>query len=317
MRDRRVHRSIRGICATAIVTLGIVLSQAVAAQVVQIDQTIPFDPQGDVNVEVVTHGVVLEAWDRAEIQVVGEYDSTVDELEIESSSDAFDLEMSFVDPGSRDRPQGSRELIVRLPVGASVSVESVSGGVRIARSSGVSGGSESVVLESVSGSIVFEGEAAEVSLSSVSGSIRLVGTAEEVEIETVSGRIEVDGRAQGLDAETVSGRTTVTTDGSIQSLSLQSVSGSLDFDGALASGGRVDVDSFSGSVELMLRATPDAEFRLETFSGSLSWDLTGVADATVRESRFSPGESASFRVGDGSGDVDVTTHSGSVTIRGP
>lgn len=218
----------------AIVALIAGLPAVLGAQVIQIDETVPLGPAGEVRVEVVTHGVTLESWDRAEVQVVGEYDSSVEELEIQSDAGDFDLELSFTGRDSRGRPDGSRELTVRLPVGASVSVASVSGSVRLVRGPGATAANASVDLETVSGGIDVEGDASEVRLSSVSGSISLSGAAEDVDLETVSGRIQVEGGAPLISVETVSGRTSVVSGVPVRDLSMESVSGGISFDGTLA-----------------------------------------------------------------------------------
>lgn len=312
MGNGRMGRTIRG-AAVAFAAIACGFPAVSAAQVVEIDQTVALDPDGEVNLEVVTHGVVIESWDRAEVQVVGEYDSTIEELDIDSSGGEFDLELSFLESRNRDRPDGSRELTVRVPAGTSVSVEAVSGSIQFSRASGA-GSAAPVDLESVSGSIEFEGPASEVRLSSVSGSITLLGEADDVEIETVSGGIQVQGGAGMIDTETVSGRTSVSGEVPVRDLSMESVSGSLVFDGHLASGGSIDAETFSGSVQLDFRSTPDARFNLETFSGSIRWDLPGATSETIRSNRFMPGESVSFQVGSGTGSVDASTHSGSVRV---
>lgn len=311
MSNVRIGRMFCAAITLAVLTAG--WPAASSAQVVRIDRTVPFDQNGDVSLEVVTHGVVIESWDRAEVQVIGEYDSTIEELEIDASDDDFDLELSFLESRNRDRPDGSRELTVRVPAGTAVSVESVSGSVRFLRVAGVPGNA-AVDLESVSGSIEFVGPASEVQLSSVSGSVTLEGEADEIEIETVSGGIRIEGGGAAIDTETVSGRTSISGGVPIRELSMESVSGALIFDGDLAPGGSIDAETFSGSVGLSFRSSPDARFNLETFSGSIGWDLPGSTSETVRSNRFIPGESVSFQVGTGSGSVDASTHSGSVTV---
>jgi DUF4097 and DUF4098 domain-containing protein YvlB len=92
-------------------------------------------------------------------------------------------------------------------------------------------------------------------------------------------------------------------------LDLESVSGTLTYDGDIGKGGELTVETVSGSVVLKLPPNVSAEFDTSTFSGSISSDLP----VPLNFKKDGPvGKTASFRIGSGDGRVKVETFSGSV-----
>ena len=82
----------------------------IAGQAVPINETRTLRPDASVELSVVSHSLVVEGWDRNEIQIVGEYDSRFERLDVESSAQAFRFEIEPVRrgrTGPRDRRQGS------------------------------------------------------------------------------------------------------------------------------------------------------------------------------------------------------------------
>ena len=302
------------------------LAVPAGAQLVEIDELRPLQPNATVEIEVVVHSVVIEGWDRNEIQVVGEYDSDFGEMKIEGNERVFHFEIDH-DGGRRGRREGSERLEVRVPRGVRLSLETVSGSLTVRgvnatlTASTVSGGidvagniADHVSLSAVSGSISYTGDASTVSLESVSGRGEYVGTAGEVRLEAVSGALRMEGSAETIEAESVSGQVRIRADKPVQFLDASSVSGQVQFSGTLARGGRIDAESHSGTVELALGSDTDAEFELESFSGSVSASLPGMRDEIRSRSRFTPEQSLSFITGSGAGRVRASSFSGTVRI---
>ena len=90
--------------------------------------------------------------------------------------------------------------------------------------------------------------------------------------------------------------------------------GSIRFAGTPRSGGRapeIQIENFSGPVELELPGSVGAELSVETFSGSIASEFGGE----VKRPDNSPGTSLEDRWGDGRTQISVSTFSGPVQIR--
>jgi hypothetical protein len=279
----------------ALLTPALLLLPAVAldAQVTPIQERHPVQANARVEINALIHSITVERWDRNEVEVTGEYDAEWEEVVVRGDERSFRL---TVEATRRNRNQRwsslrSRELTVRAPEGVDLTVASVSGEVR------VSGGSGPV------------------SASSVSGSVRMQGGASSVRLNSVSGRVDYDGDATDIDAQAVSGSVSVRSSAPVSSGSVRSVSGRVEFNGALERGGRLSVETHSGSAELTLPRDTDARFSLSTFSGRVSSDLPGAEDEVHRRGQYVPQESLTFTVGSGAGRVEAKSFSGSVRIR--
>jgi DUF4097 and DUF4098 domain-containing protein YvlB len=310
--------------------LGAVLLGAFATpvhgQLTRINETRPLGADQAVDIEVVSHSLVVEGWDRNEIQIVGEYDPAFDEIEIDQDAATFRFEIEEPNNNRRRGRGTDRSLQIRVPRAARVNFETVSGAITVTGYRGVldassvsgaveaTGNMESVELSSVSGRILHTGNAEIVQLESVSGTVEYRGTAGSVGLESVSGRVLMDGSAGTIDAESVSGSVRIIATTAVESLDASSVSGTVDFRGRLAADSRVDVESHSGSVELELVGTTNAEFELESFSGSVDATLANMRDVVRDRGRVTPDESMRFVTGSGAGRVSATSFSGSVRI---
>ncbi len=306
------------------------LAGPAAAQIVQIDELRTLRSDAIVEIEVVTHAVVVEGWDRNEIEIVGEYDSDFDEMEISGDQQSFRFEIDQDDRRSRGGRAGSFRLEIRVPRGVSLSVETVSGYLGVSglteslTGSSVSGGVDvagdlaTVTLSSVSGAVGYVGDAPEVRLESVSGGVEFRGRSRDVRMESVSGSVFAEGGAETIEAESVSGTIQIVFGSEVRvaDLDASSVSGGVRFRGSLTQNARVEVESHSGSVELSLGPNTDAEFELESFSGSVSADLPGMRDEVSSRRRVPPNQSLRFVTGSGSGRVRASSFSGSVRIEG-
>jgi len=305
--EQKSNRTRSPLTATAVLLL-LWGAPPLSGQSIRIDEIRPLDPSGSARIEVVEHTIEIETWDRNEIQVTGSYDAEFEEIDVDFESGSFRFE---IDRNNRGRFNGGGTLTVRLPAGVELDAGSVSGGVRTI------GNFRTVDLESVSGSVEYQGNTSDARLSSVSGSVRYVGSAERALLDAVSGEVRLEGSAGEIDIESVSGRVTIVSATPVREADIETVSGSVEFAGALAPGGEISVESFSGGVFLTLNADVAARFELETLTGGIQVDLPGVSTNVVRSQRFGPSRSATFTTGDGSGSIDVTNMSGGIVVRSP
>ena len=320
------HRNLMG-SLLGVALLGS-LAKPALGQMVAIDELRPLRPDATVELEVVTQSLIMEGWDRNEIQIVGEYDSDIEEIEIRENEGSFRFEIEQYSGGRRDSRRGPSRLEVRVPRDVRLFVETVSGSLNVSgvtgalRAEAVSGSVEvrgdlaSASLSSISGFVEYTGDSPSVRLESVSGMITYVGTSRDVRLESVSGPVRMEGEGETIEANAVSGPIRISSDIPVQSLDVNSVSGGINFGGSLAPAGRIDIENHSGTVELTLGAATDARFRITSFSGDVSASLPGMQDEVQTRGRVTPNRSLSFTTGSGSGRVTVGSFSGDVHIRG-
>ena len=303
----------------------------VAGQAIPIDETRELGPDAFVGLSVVSHSLVVEGWDQDRIQVVGEYDSRFQSLDIESSAQSFRFEIEpvrrFRIADDLDQREGSAELHVRLPRAVRLTANTVSGSVRIGGLSGIvtgravsgtvqiEGNLQSVSLNSVSGSIEYLGNASSVQLQSTSGHVDFEGRAESVELHSVSGTARMQGQGETISATSVSGPVELSSSIPVQWLEAESVSGPVSYSGGLAPGGTIQVESRSGSVVLVLGPNAEASFDLSTISGEITADVPMVQTEVRSRSPFTTQRFLRFVKGSGSGRVEASSVSGSIHIR--
>ena len=209
----------------------------------------------------------------------------------------------------RERPPYSVDVsyTVTAPPGTRVTASSVSGEVTVRRLQG------EVVASSVSGDVVVS-EGSRATAKSVSGDVSVVNMKGDggVFAGSVSGDVRLDGiAASRLDAQSVSGEVTATRT-AVERSALKSVSGDIEYQGAIARGGRYELQSHSGDVRVRAEGPAGFELEVSTFSGTLRTEPAAVLRAATTSRRSLRGT-----VGDGSAVVVATTFSGDVTISTP
>lgn len=276
----------------------------------QIQERRGLSATGTVEIETLHHGVRIERWDRAEVEITGSYDRRYEETLAEGDAQRFRFRVRPIqDLRGSWSTERSEPLRVRVPQGAHVQVKTVSGSLRM------DGGQGEIELESVSGAIEVDGSPARARLNSVSGGITFRGQSADLRIQNVSGALRIEAQAPRFEARTVSGSIQVQGRGPTSWAEMASVSGTVNFTGALARGAEIKADSHSGSVTMTLSGDLDAEYRLSTFSGRLRAELPNRTNEVAERSRFTPDERLGFTIGSGAGRIEARSFSGTVTVR--
>jgi len=288
------------------VVIAVLFAAGAAMAGQSVDVTRELDPDGSVEIENLSGSVEVAAWDRNEVHVSGTLGDDTDGLKVTGNEHGLLIEVEIPRGNYRGRRDLSSTLKVSVPRGADVSVETVSASIEV---DGVSGDLE---LVSVSGSVEASGKPAEAELETVSGSIRFTGEATAVSADSVSGSIHLRGVSERVEVSTVSGSVSVQA-GAVGKADLESVSGSIEFEGSLSEGARLDAECHSGNVTLKLSGDISARFDLSTFSGRIESDFGPEAKRT---SRYAPGKSLQFTLGDGDARVNIESFSGTIRIKG-
>lgn len=286
--------------AALVLAAALALPAWVAAQT-PVDQKRPAAPDAEVSIENMAGSVKVTGWDRAEVQVKGTVGAD-GELSFDGSEKDLRIEVE----AEHGNPMGVKsDLEVFVPAGSSVSVEGFQATISVA---GVTG---SVSAETVNGSITQAGAARDVELQSVNGSIDATKPGSRVKAEAVNGAVTVRDASGEVEASAVNGKVLVT-GGSFDRAKLESVAGGVRFEAGLSARATLSVESVSGTVDLFLPATLGAEFSVSTFSGDIVNELGPAAEKT---SKWTPGKELSFTSGSGGARITVETLSGTVNIR--
>jgi DUF4097 and DUF4098 domain-containing protein YvlB len=252
----------------ALVLATILAAPAWLAAQTAVDQKRPAAPDGVVHIENMSGSVKVTGWERAEVQVKGTLGHGA-ELAFDGTEKRTRVEVE----AEYGNPMGIKsDLDVFVPAGSSVSIEGFQATITVA---GVTG---SVKAETVNGSITHSGAAKDVELQSVNGTIDSTKAGGRVQAEAVNG----------------------------------TVTGGVRFESALSARASLSVESVSGTVDLFLPASFGAEFSVSTFSGEITNELGPAAE---KASKWTPQKELSFTVGSGGAHIKVETLSGAVNIR--
>lgn len=271
----------------------------------RVDRTLPAAADANIRIDNLAGSVEVVGWDRTEVSIQGTLGDDVEGLEVDDRGGRISIEVEIPKSRGRRYRDVDCDLEIRVPRGSRVEVETVSASIDV---EGVNGRLE---LESVSGNVEVDGGSGALEVESVSGSIRITGSSNRVSAESVSGRVVLDGVSGRIEVSSVSGGVDVKA-GRIQSADLDSVSGSIELSGSLESGGRIDANSHSGTIELRLPRDTSAEWSVSTFSGNID---NGFGPEAQRESRYTPSKSVDFTTGAGAGQISLETFSGNVRLR--
>ena len=267
----------------------------------EIDETLSMPADGLVSVENVAGTVEFVAWDRAEVQIRGEAGSSVEEVEINSTSTG--VEIRIINRRGERRVDGT-ELYLRVPEAASLEAETVSADISASGSRG-----ENIILRTVSGDLEVDASPQRMELKSVSGDVEFEGSVPRTSVETVSGEIVVVGAHGEISASTVSGDLSLEA-GEVSRGRFEVVSGDLVLNLSVAGDGRLSCDSMSGDVRLSLPDDQQGSFVAQTLSGEIHSDF----GKSSRVSR-GPGMMLEHQEGRSGAKIRVETFSGDISIR--
>lgn len=245
--------------------------------------------------------IEITGWDRQEIEVIGDVSGRESRIDIEDRGSKV-----YVQVTSRGGRPGRADLQIRVPTNTKLEISGVSSDIEVDNITGTQ------KLSSVSGDIASEMHGADLLVNTVSGSIEIVGHEQSASLEmsTVSGDAEAKDVSGEIHATTTSG--TLEVDGSaVDRLSMNSISGDIDFAGELQNDARVDLETVNGDVMLDIQDGLEAAFDLESFNGYIA-SIDGVE--SKRKSRYGPGRYLDYVRGSGSARVRINTLNGDIEV---
>ena len=273
-----------------------------------IDQTRPLDPRGKIEIDNMKGRIQVRAWDRNEVRITGTLGDGVEKLVVEGDRGNLEVRVDYprrIGSWRGDRT-GPTDLVLQVPLQASLDIESVSADIDVA---GVAPGE--IDIDTVSGNVVVAAAPRQASVESVSGDLSLTLNSREARTESVSGDIVLKGRLDGeVHAETVSGDITIDSRGErVRRLSTGTVSGDADVRVGLADGGSIKSETVSGEITLRLPKTLSARVSGESFSGDLE-----APNAKIHREDFGPGKTLETSYGSGAGEIRMESFSGDAVL---
>ncbi len=268
-----------------------------------VNERVPADPKGTVEIENVAGKVTLAAWDRAEVAVSGTIGPRVEKVEVTSSPGRTVVHVRLPSALYSSGRDGSATLTVYVPRESAASVSLVSADLVV---SGVRGFES---LHTVSGNVIGE-VGGEANVKSVSGDIDLEAPSTlAFEAQTVSGNIKLHGASEQLRVTSVSGDAKLSL-GTFSRAHLESVSGDVSLLGVLGAGGELVAQTISGDLRIDFAGAVPGGYDVRTLSG----EIRNCFGPKAVRPQYGPGARATFREGEGSARIDLETKSGDVYL---
>lgn len=292
--------------AIQVTLLVMVLAWSASAAQIKVDKSLPASPDGEVYVGNLFGSVEVIGWDANEVSVTGTLAAAADDFDFDGDLEEGEIwiEVGVPDSSNYDGDFESH-LVVKVPRGSSVGVETINASIDIVEVDGL------IEVETVNGAITITGDPRGVEISAITGEIDITAVNAPMEIESVSGGVTLRGVTSAVSVESVSGRVDISGQ-DLTEVEIESMAGDIRVQGNFTAKGEVDIESFSGSVELVLPAGIAANFDLVTFSGKIENDL---GPKPRPHGEHSPYTKLSFSTGlDSDFDVSIETFSGNITL---
>jgi len=293
--------------ATTVVTLALALAAPAAAQV-ELDRQRAAPPKGEVEIENAFGSVVVQVWDRAEVQVRGTLAAGVEDFDFDADKDGTSIDVDVPDAwihATGEDPAFRSSLVVTVPVGSRLSIRTINASVAV---EGVTG---SVDVETVNGTVRVSAPAPEIEIETMTGNVEAHGRATAMQIETISGAITATGVSGEARLETVSGKIDVAGAG-VAELRVKSTTGPVTFRGGVGRRGGVQIETFSSPVRLVLPRATRATFKLESFAGEIQSEF--CAGTPVTREPFEPFHRLRCSTGLDDYEIEVRTHDADITV---
>ena len=206
---------------------------------------------------------------------------------------------------SVDPDSGSATLDVYVPRTSTVSIKAVSADIDATDVSGW--------FYAVSSRIRLGGTVRNLEAESISGDVNVAVTAPWVRARTGQGHLTLGGQVADVTASTINGAIDVSTTG-LERARISTVNGDVRFAGDAGTGGLVDIDDYSGSVDLTLSANLGGECDVTAIWGAIVSDIPSIRPVAGPSGR---GQTLALMIGHGTAKITVRTFKGNVRVRRP
>jgi DUF4097 and DUF4098 domain-containing protein YvlB len=262
-----------------------------------------------ITIENVRGNVLVTGWDKPQVELHGNLGAG-SKLLVSGDLGHLALKVDSADEGwfGKHGPKDDSELMLHVPRGSALEVQVVSADASVTDMAG-----KSIEVHGVSGTLGVRSAAPEVDVESVSGDVSFaapkVNPDGRAHLQTVSGNIDAKNLGGRVKLETVSGDIGLD-DATVRELETGTVSGDVRLHVTPAAHARLHLESMSGDVRLYVPENISAHVDASTFSGDIHSDF-----GKARTKDHGPGSSLDAKIGDGDGEIDMQSFSGSLELR--
>jgi len=260
-----------------------------------IDETRQLNPDGALRIRNVAGSVNISTWNRNEVGITGTLGAGSEKLEISGDPSHLDVEVRLP---RKVHNVADTDLQLHVPVGAHVSVETVSASVSAHDLAGP------ITVNTVSGDVGLRVASAEVAVQTVSGDLTLNAPAQSTHINTVSGDVKLNDLRDQLSVETVSGNVALD-GGRFSELRLKSISGDMRVNATFAPQAKVNGETLSGNIVMAVPANLSGMAKIKTFSGETQCDGARSSIKPKNEYLFGTGTGVHVELSSFSGNIQV------------
>lgn len=276
-------------------------------------------------IEVMSGEITIDAVSSNSFSVKGKLDEKATGYLLDTKGGFTRFEMTMprqVNYNWKDK-NNTAELHFEVPVGSSVEFKGVNGNVKV---SGIHGSSQigtvngdinasdlhnDVVLNTVNGKIKLKAGKGRIELTSVNGEINDDGSSGRISYEVVNGKINARSSAEEVNASTVNGDAELNLTGT-QQLKLSTVNGEVEAKLKDSASPRISGSSVSGDITLTLDSNINARVDIQASAGG---DIENkLSSDKPNKAKYGPARSLRFTLGNGDGDIDLSTVSGDIVL---
>ncbi len=243
----------------------------------------PLDPDGVVKIWNSAGSVRVIGWDKDTVSVTG----TAPAGSFYGGGARTGVKLG-VESASAGATDAKSDIVVRLPARARISVRSTVADVEVTAFAG------QVDANTIGGRLTIQGTPTEIRAETMNGDLEVTASPAYLRLKTATGRVKWTGGSEDVLISTISGQLTIS-GGPVNRGRFESLDGNIRFESAVAMRGAIEFDTHSGSVDLVLPKSSNAELSVSALSGNLlgkpfkRGDRAGTAieSATVGSRGFS------------------------------
>lgn len=217
----------------------------------------PLDPDGVVRIWSTAGSVRVIGWDKDSVSVTGT--APPGGFYGGGSRAGVKLGVEAVGASASD---AKSDLVVRVPARARISVKSTVADVEVTSFAG------QVDASTIGGRLTIQGTPTEIRAESMNGDLEVTASPGFLRLKTATGRIKWTGGSDDALVSTISGLLTIS-GGPVNRGRFESLDGNIRFESAVTMRGAIEFDTHSGSVELVLPRSSNAELSVSAVSGNL------------------------------------------------
>jgi len=216
----------------------------------------PLDPDGIVKIWNSAGSVRVIGWEKDSVSVTG----TAAPGSFYGGGGRSGVKLGVESPSGA--PDVKSDIVVRVPARARISVRSTVADVDVSSFAG------QVDANTIGGRLTIQGTPSEIRAETMNGDLDVTASPAYLRLKTATGRVKWTGGSEDVLVSTISGQLTIS-GGPVNRGRFESLDGNIRFESAVAMRGAIEFDTHSGSVDLVLPKSSNAELSVSAVSGNL------------------------------------------------